>query len=81
METFRQEIIESDFNRMLPGIIEACCSFCGITIEKIFTLDDDAKEYLLKHTPELLKKYGGADIQKFISDTKTNINNSLQSEK
>jgi len=68
-----------DFYRFLPWIAKACDININ-SIEDIFILDDEAREYLFKHAPELLKKYRGEEIHKFINDTKNNVKNSLQNE-
>jgi len=67
-----------NFNIYIPWIIKSCYGVCATFIEDIFILDEDAKEYLYKHAPELLEQYGGSEIQKYIKEKNNEVSTILQ---
>jgi len=80
LATFRQEMMEPDFNRFLPWIIESCCGFSGVTIEDMFILDESAKKYLYENAPELLEQYGCNEIQTYLHERKNDVDTILPKE-
>jgi len=79
LASFKQEKhdLESNLNRFLPWLIDATMWLLFENIEDLFILDEDSREYLYKHVPELLEQYGGSEIQKYIHETKKTVEQNL----
>jgi len=79
LANFRNDIsvIEPNLNRFLPWVIDATMWLLFEHVEDLFILDESAKVYLLENAKELLEKHGWSEIQKFIHETKKNVEQNL----